>query len=79
MSTKSRNFTLGKLLGEGKSLDEALDSMSTKTVEGLNSFESIYELLKLTGNIDKVKSITLLYDILNNNVNVDNELSYMAD
>ena len=78
MSTKSRNFTLGKLLGEGKSLEEALANMSAKTVEGLHSLESIYELLKITGNSENIKSITLLYNMLNNNENIDDELKYIA-
>lgn len=72
MSDKSRNYTFGRYIGEGLNIDKALDSMNTKTVEGLYTITSIYELLKKM-NI-KVNSISLLYDILYNNEKVDNIL-----
>ncbi len=72
MSDKSRNYTFGRYIGEGLNVDEALNSMNTKTVEGLYTITSIYELLKIK-NI-KVNSIFLLYDMLYNNKKVDNIL-----
>ena len=44
-STNSRNFTYGKLIGEGK-IKEANKYASTTTVEGLYTLKSIKELIK---------------------------------
>ncbi len=44
-STHSRNFTLGYKLGEGKSLDEALNEMNM-VVEGVYTTKSVYHLAK---------------------------------
>lgn len=72
MSDKSRNYTFGRYIGEGLNIEEALESMNTKTVEGLYTITSIYELLSKK-NI-KVNSIFLLYNMLYNNKKVDNIL-----
>lgn len=47
-STHSRNFTLGYKLGEGKSLDEALNEMNM-VVEGVYTTKSVYHLAKEQG------------------------------
>lgn len=75
MSQKSRNYTLGKYLGEGLSLEEALNKMNTRTIEGLYSLKSIYNMLK---NIEvEVKSIEMIYNVIYENIRVDNVLRYI--
>lgn len=75
MSSKSRNYTFGKYLGEGFTSEEALSKMNTKTVEGLYSLQSIYDMLK---NIKvEVKSIEMIYNVIYENIKVDNVLRYV--
>ncbi len=60
-STKSRNFSFGRILGQKKSKEEIKDYLSHTTVEGFYTLESIYKLLK-----DKkvtIPIIDLIYDI----------------
>lgn len=60
-STKSRNYTFGKLLGEKCSREEIRKYLENTTVEGFYTLESIYKLLK-----DKrvtIPIIDLIYDI----------------
>lgn len=60
-STKSRNFSFGKILGEKKSKEEIKEYLKNTTVEGFYTLESIYKLLK-----DKeisIPVIDLIYDI----------------
>lgn len=69
LSSKSRNYTFGKYIGQGKSKDEALKEMTTKTVEGLYSLASMKEILEYKEI--EIKSINALYDIIYNNSKVD--------
>ncbi len=60
-STKSRNYTYGKMIGENKSKQELEDYIKNTTVEGFYTLKSIYKLLK-----DKkisIPIIDLIYDI----------------
>lgn len=60
-STKSRNFSFGKLLGEKPPREEIDNYLENKTVEGYYTLESIYQLLK-----DKevtIPIIDLIYEI----------------
>ena len=60
-STNSRNFSFGKLIGAGASKEEIEKYLSTTTVEGYYTLESIYKLLK-----DKdvtIPIIDLIYEI----------------
>lgn len=60
-STKSRNFSFGKLIGENKSKEEINEYLKNTTVEGYYTLTSIYKLLK-----DKhvsIPIIDLIYDI----------------
>ena len=59
-------------LSKGMSVEEALSSLNTKTVEGLQSMDSIYELMHMTGH--NVKSIDFMYDVIYNQKKVDNVL-----
>ena len=47
-SRHSRNNSLGRMLGEGLTLEEALDKM-TQVAEGLPNAESVYKLAQKTG------------------------------
>ncbi|AID01415.1 glycerol-3-phosphate dehydrogenase [Staphylococcus xylosus] len=67
-STHSRNYTLGYKLGEGKSLDKALDEMNM-VVEGIYTTKSVYHLAK---EVDVDMPITAaLYSVLFENRPVD--------
>ncbi|MGW7780046.1 NAD(P)H-dependent glycerol-3-phosphate dehydrogenase [Staphylococcus xylosus] len=67
-STHSRNYTLGYKLGEGKSLDRALDEMNM-VVEGIYTTKSVYHLAK---EVDVDMPITAaLYSVLFENRPVD--------
>ena len=60
-STKSRNFSFGKLLGENTEREKIKEYLEQKTVEGYYTLESIYQLLK-----DKkvtIPMIDLIYEI----------------
>lgn len=60
-STKSRNYSFGKLIGSGATKEEIDEYLSHTTVEGFYTLESIYKLLK-----DRKVSIPILdliYDI----------------
>ena len=60
-SIKSRNYSFGKLIGEGASRQEITDYLNKTTVEGYYTLESIYKLLK-----DKdvsIPIIDLIYEI----------------
>lgn len=61
-SSKSRNFSYGVLIGEKRKKEEIEEYEKTKTVEGLYSLKSIYQLV----NRKKVKMpiIDLIYDII---------------
>lgn len=75
-SDKSRNYTFGKNIAKYGDMDKALQYMNTKTVEGLQSLDSIYELMHMTGN--SVKSIDYIYDVIYNKKIVDNVLKEIS-
>ena len=60
-STKSRNYSFGKLLGEKRANEEIKDYLSKTTVEGFYTLESIYKLLK--NKKLSIPIINLIYDI----------------
>jgi len=61
-SVKSRNYTLGKMIGERKSQKEIDNYINNTTIEGLYTLKSIYKLLRKK----KVKMpiIDLIYNII---------------
>ena len=61
-STKSRNYTLGKMIGERKPKEEIDNYINNTTIEGLYTLKSIYKLLRRK----KVKMpiIDLIYNII---------------
>lgn len=60
-STKSRNFSFGKILGEKRSKEEINAYLNATTVEGFYTLESIYKLLK--NKQVSIPIIDLIYDI----------------
>lgn len=74
-SAKSRNYTLGKLLGENKSLEEINNYKNTTTIEGLGTSKSIYFLSK-EKNIN-LPLTNIIYDILYNNKNYHKLIEYL--
>ena len=60
-STKSRNYSFGKLIGEGSSKEEKENYLKNTTVEGYYTLESIYNLLK--NKKVSIPIIDLIYDI----------------
>lgn len=66
-SSKSRNYSLGKLIGENKSITEINNYKNTTTIEGLGTSKSLYNLCK-EKNIN-LPITTTIYNILYNNEN----------
>lgn len=76
-STKSRNYTFGKMIGEKKSKSELADYLSNTTVEGFYTLESIYKLLK---NKDvSIPIIDLIYDIAVKGQNPEKLLTFLVE
>lgn len=65
-STKSRNFSFGKIIGEKKPKSEIKKYMETTTIEGLYTLKSINKLIK--NKKVNIPIIDLIYDIIYNNV-----------
>lgn len=61
-SIKSRNFQLGKLIGEGKAKKEIDNYINNTTIEGLYTLKSIHKLIKHK-KVD-IPIINLIYDIV---------------
>ncbi len=61
-STKSRNFSFGRLIGANRPKKEINTYMETTTIEGLYTLQSIYQLIK-DKNVH-MPIIDLIYDIV---------------
>ena len=72
MSSKSRNYTFGKMLGSGYKYDNILKKMNVTTVEGISTLNILHKML-VQKNV-KVKSINTLYDIIYNGYEINNIL-----
>lgn len=72
ISPKSRNYTFGYMLGKGQKTKYILENMKVKTIEGLYTLESLYNILKQKEVV--INSISLLYDIIYNDKKVDDLL-----
>ncbi len=75
-STNSRNYSYGKLIGEGK-LNEAQDYASNTTVEGLYTLKSIKDLIKKE-NV-KMPIIDLISDIICGNKDKESMLTFLIE
>ena len=65
MSTKSRNFKFGKLVGSGALKEEKEQFLAENTVEGYYTLKSIYKLVKKKKI--KMPIIDVIYKIIVNN------------
>ena len=72
-STKSRNFTFGKMFGEKKSKEEIDKYRKETTIEGLYTLESIYKLIK------KKKVYMPIIDLIKNIVDGKEEAKALID
>jgi len=63
-SIKSRNFSFGRIVGEGKTKSEIEEHLKNNTVEGYYTLKSIYSLVK-SKNIE-MPIIDLIYKIIMN-------------
>lgn len=76
-STKSRNFTFGKKIGEGINKEELNKYLENTTVEGFYTLESIYQLLN---NKDvNIPIINLIYDIIKNGKDPMELLTFLVE
>lgn len=71
-SNTSRNFSCGKLLGQGNNLVEAIEKLNGKTVEGIKIIESLNEYMK-EKDLD-LDTIPKLYDIVFNSKELESIL-----
>ena len=62
-SEASRNFTYGKMIGEGRSKEEIESYRNNTTIEGLYTLSSVYKLIK-DRNVN-IPIIDLINDIIN--------------
>lgn len=76
-STKSRNYTLGKLIGEGKSKEEINNYIKNTTIEGLYTLYSIKKLLR--NKKIKMPIINLIYDIIVNEKEPSNLTKFLIE
>ena len=64
-STKSRNFSFGRMIGAGATKEEKEEHLKITTVEGYHTLKSIYKLVKKKKI--KMPIIDLIYKIVMNN------------
>lgn len=76
-SSKSRNYTLGKLLGENKDQDTIEEYKKNTTVEGLGTALAIHNLCKKI-NL-KLNICNIIYNILYNNENSIELIKYLEE
>ena len=76
-STKSRNFSFGKLIGEKSSKEELDEYLKNTTVEGFYTLESIYKLLK--NKKVSIPIIDLIYDIAVEGQNPEELLTFLVE
>lgn len=76
-SEKSRNFTLGRIIGEGRNKEEIDEYMNNTTIEGLYTLKSIYKLL----NDKKVSMpiIDLVNDIIYNGKDKEELIKFLIE
>jgi glycerol-3-phosphate dehydrogenase (NAD(P)+) len=68
-SKKSRNYSYGRLIGKKTNQAKIDEYVSTTTIEGLYTIQSIYKLLK--HKKVRIPIINLIYDIINNKKKVE--------
>jgi len=76
-STKSRNFSFGKYIGEGATKEEKEEYLKNTTVEGYYTLKSIYKLIKRKKI--KMPIIDLIYKIVINNEKPEILVSFLIN
>lgn len=76
-STKSRNYTFGKLLAESKNDQDINEYLKKTTVEGYYTLESIYSLLK--HKKVSIPTINIIYDIAIKRENPKKILTFLVE
>lgn len=76
-SEKSRNYKLGKMIGEKLPNEEIKKYLETTTVEGFYTLESIYKLLK--HKKVSIPIINLIYDIAVEGLNPEELLTFLVE
>lgn len=76
-STKSRNYSFGKILGEKRNPEEIKEYLEKTTVEGFYTLESIYKLLK--HKKVTIPIIDLIYDIAVEGLDPKNLLTFLVE
>ena len=76
-SEKSRNYRFGKLLGQGVSSEEIDDFLAKNTVEGYNTSNCIYKLLK--EKEIKIPMINLIHRIVMKKCEAKKILTFLID
>ena len=74
-SSKSRNYTLGSLIGQNKNIEEIDNYKNSTTIEGLGTSKSIYNLAK-EKNIH-LPITNIIYNILYNNLEYTELIKYL--
>lgn len=76
-STKSRNFSFGKKIGQKEKQEKLNSYLKTTTVEGFYTLKSIHQLLK--NKKMKVPLIELIYKIVIDNQNPEQLLTFLIE
>lgn len=76
-STKSRNYTLGNLIGSKKSLEEINNYKNTTTIEGLGTALAIHNICK--NNNLELNICKIIYNILYDNQNSNALVEYLEN
>lgn len=77
ISPKSRNYMFGKYIGDGLSLDDAMEKLNLPTIEGVYTLDAIEKILK--SKEIEVKSIRYLYNVLYRNEAIGSILKYIKN
>lgn len=76
-SSKSRNYTLGFMIGTGDDKEKIDDYINNTTIEGLYTLKSIYDMLNKKNK--NIKIIKVLYDILYKNADKKILIDYLTN
>jgi glycerol-3-phosphate dehydrogenase (NAD(P)+) len=76
-STKSRNFTFGKMFGENQPKEVIEEYQKNTTIEGLYTLKSIHKLIK-NKKVD-IPIIDLIYDIVFNGYDCSNLQTFLIN
>ncbi len=76
-STKSRNFSFGRIIGQGATKEEKEEHLQKNTVEGYYTLKSIYKLIK--NKKIKMPIIDLIYKIIMNDEDPKLLISFLVN